>query len=86
MKEKDIVQFVEDFEFEAMVDDDPIGFRTIPKGTRATIDHVYTGYVSLTIKDTDWKEDWGDNDQPLDVETNVLKKVPLYQRFGGGCK
>jgi hypothetical protein len=75
MNKNDSVQFTEDFEFEAMADDNPIGFRTIPKGTRARIDHVYNGYVSLSIADSVWQEEWGDNDQPLDVEIEVLELV-----------
>lgn len=63
MKEHDIVQFKVDSEFEAIDENDnPIGMRTIPKGTKATIvsdSGISTGWVTLEFGEENWKEDWG---------------------------
>ena len=82
MKENDIVAFKEDFEFEAIDDgQNPIGMRTLPKGTQGTIvcaTGISKGWVTVEFSDESWKEEeWGVNELleiPVD-EITLIKEV-----------
>ncbi len=77
MKEHDIVELETDFEFEAINNrDKPIGFRTIPKGTRATIisaSQISKGWVTIEFPQEEWKKEWG----AFDVLEVPIFEVPL---------
>jgi hypothetical protein len=86
MKEQDIVLFKNDFEFEAIDENDnPIGMRTIPKGTKATVvsdstrrwiigPGLSTGWVTLNFDEENWKGEWGINDV-LDIPVENLESI-----------
>ena len=76
MKENDIVQLKTDYEFEAIDENDnPIGMRTIPKGTKCTImTEPYKGWVDVEFENEVWQDDWGVNDV-LAVMVDELQEV-----------
>jgi hypothetical protein len=79
MKIGDVMRFGSNFEFEAIDEDDnPIGMRLIPAGTTCIIEaEPKDGWVSISIANKDWKEEWGVNDiLDILVEEADLKGIP----------
>lgn len=80
MKEHDIVTLGADNEFEAIDDNDnPIGMRVIPAGTKCTIISMTgadKGWVTVEFSEEDWKEEWGDN-EIMDIPVFEVPLIPV---------